>query len=194
VRVVLLGPPGAGKGTQAARICQVRGMKHLSTGDLLRAAVAAGTATGKRAKGYMDRGELVPDEVVFALLAAELQGDGAAKGFLLDGFPRNVAQARTLDAFLAKPELGARGIERVVHLRLADEEIVKRLLQRGRPDDTEPVIRNRLRVYRAETEPLIQHYEAQGLLTTIEATGTMDQVAVRLARALSAGPVPGRTG
>jgi adenylate kinase len=181
VRAVLLGPPGAGKGTQAVRVCRARGLKHLSTGDLLRAAVSAGSETGTRAKGYMDRGELVPDDVVFALLAVELEGNGAAHGFLLDGFPRNVAQAKTLDE-----ELGKEGIERVVHLKLDDEEIVRRLLQRGRPDDTEPVIRNRLRVYRAETAPLIRHYEDKGLLTTIDATGSVDQVAERLARALPA--------
>jgi adenylate kinase len=180
VRLVLLGPPGAGKGTQAVRLCRTLGIKHLSTGDLLRAAVAAGTETGKRAKGYMDRGELVPDDVVFALLSAELKGDSAAKGFLLDGFPRNVAQAKTLEK-----ELGKRGIERVVHLKLEDEDIVQRLLKRGRPDDKEPIIRNRLRVYRAETAPLIRHYEAQGLLSTIDATGSMDDVAARLARALA---------
>jgi adenylate kinase len=181
VRAVLLGPPGAGKGTQAIRLCKAQGLKHLSTGDLLRAAVAAGTETGKRAKSFMDRGELVPDDVVFALLKAELAGEGAKKGFLLDGFPRNVAQAETL----AK-SLGKAGIQKVVHLKLEDEEIVRRLLQRGRPDDNEPVIRNRLRVYRAETAPLIRHYEGLGLLATIDASGTMDQVADRLARALPA--------
>lgn len=180
MRAVLLGPPGAGKGTQAVGVCAAHGLRHLSTGDLLRAAVKAGTETGKRAKGYMDRGELVPDEVVFALLREELRTPAAAKGFVLDGFPRNVAQAKTLDQ-----ELGARGIERVVHLKLDDDEIVRRLLQRGRPDDTEPVIRNRLRVYRAETAPLIRHYEERGLLATIDASGTQAQVAERLAGALA---------
>lgn len=181
MRAILLGPPGAGKGTQAVRVCAAHGLRHLSTGDLLRAAVKAGTPTGRRAQGFMDRGELVPDDVVFALLRAELTAPAAARGFLLDGFPRNVAQARTLDG-----ALGAAGIERVVHLRLDDEEIVRRLLQRGRPDDTEPVIRNRLRVYREETAPLIRHYEERRLLTTIDASGTVDQVADRLAGALAA--------
>lgn len=179
MRLVLLGPPGAGKGTQAARLCQARGLLHLSTGDLLRAAVQAGTATGLRAKGFMDRGELVPDEVVFALLSEQLRSPAAGSGFLLDGFPRNVAQARTLEG-----ELGARGLTRVVHLRLDDAEIVRRLLKRGRPDDGEAVIRNRLKVYHAETAPLIQHYDRQGLLVTIDADGTVDDVARRLSAAI----------
>ena len=180
MRAVLLGPPGAGKGTQAVRVCAARGLRHLSTGDLLRAAVKAGSETGRKAAGLMERGELVPDEVVFALLGAELRTPAAAKGFLLDGFPRNVAQARTLDQ-----ELGAQGIERVVHLKLEDDEVVRRLLKRGRPDDTEPVIRNRLRVYREETAPLIRHYTDRGLLATIDASGSQDTVAQRLSLALA---------
>lgn len=179
MRLVLLGPPGAGKGTQAARLCQARGLLHLSTGDLLRAAVKAGTETGKRAQAYMDRGALVPDDVVFALLAEQLRSPAAKAGFLLDGFPRNVAQARTLER-----ELGTRGLQRVVHLRLSDAEIVQRLLKRGRPDDTEPVIRNRLKVYHEETAPLIQHYERQGLLVTIEADASVEDVAKRLLAAI----------
>jgi adenylate kinase len=185
VRAVLLGPPGAGKGTQAVGVCAARKLRHLSTGDLLRAAVKAGSETGRKAKGFMDRGELVPDEVVFALLREELRTPAAARGFLLDGFPRNVAQARTLDQ-----ELGAQGIERVVHLKLDDDEVVRRLLQRGRPDDTEPVIRNRLRVYREETAPLIRHYSDRGLLATIDAFGTQEAVAGRLASALASTPAP----
>ena len=179
MRLVLLGPPGAGKGTQAVALCKAKGLLHLSTGDLLRAAVAAGTEVGRRAKSFMDKGELVPDEVVFALLREKLHGPEASRGFLLDGFPRNVAQARTLEK-----ELGARGLTRVVHLRLDDEEVVQRLKKRGRPDDTEPVIRNRLKVYRAETQPLIQLYERQGLLVTIHADGSVDDVAKRLNAAL----------
>jgi adenylate kinase len=180
VRLVLLGPPGAGKGTQAVRLCQAHGLLHLSTGDLLRAAVKAGTPTGKQARGYMDRGELVPDAVVFDLLREQLRSPAASSGFLLDGFPRNVAQAEALDR-----ELGDHGVERVVHLKLEDEEIVRRLLGRGRPDDTEPVIRNRLKVYRAETAPLISHYEARRLLVTIDARGSVDEVAARLTASLA---------
>jgi adenylate kinase len=178
-RGVLLGPPGSGKGTQAVRVCQARGLLHLSTGDLLRAAVKDGTALGRKAQGFMDRGELVPDELVFALLRERLRSPAAGRGFLLDGFPRNVAQAHTLDG-----ELGQAGLTQVVHMRLEDEEIVRRLLGRGRPDDTEPVIRNRLRVYRAETTPLIELYDRRGLLITIDARGTVDEVAGRLDAAL----------
>jgi adenylate kinase len=181
VRVVLLGPPGAGKGTQAARLSSDRGWIHLSTGDLLRAAVKEGTETGRRAKSFMDRGALVPDDVVLALLRDRLRTAPKGAGFLLDGFPRNVAQARALDQ-----DLGPAGIGCVLHLRLDDEEVVRRLLGRGRPDDTEPVIRNRLEVYRAETAPLIRHYEEKGLLRTVDARGTVDQVYALLQSALAA--------
>jgi adenylate kinase len=180
VRVVLLGPPGAGKGTQAARICRDRGLVHLSTGDLLRAAVSAGTETGRRAKSFMDRGALVPDEVVLALLAERLATPEVRKaGFLLDGYPRNLAQARTLEQqFPDQP------VEAVVHLRLEDDEIVRRLLLRGRPDDTEPVIRKRLEVYRAETSPLIEHYRKRSVLRAVDARGTVEEIQDRVAKAL----------
>jgi adenylate kinase len=184
VRAVLLGPPGCGKGTQATRACHARGLLHLSTGDLLRAAVRDGTPLGLKAQGFMDRGELVPDDLVFALLRERLRSPAAAPGFLLDGFPRNVAQAGTLDLAL--------GITRVVHMRLDDEEVVRRLLGRGRPDDTEPVIRNRLKVYRAETAPLIDFYDRRGLLVTIDAHGTLEAVASRLDSVLFGTPAPGR--
>ena len=180
MRLILLGPPGAGKGTQAARICEAHGLVHLSTGDLLRAAVGAGTDLGKEAKSYMDAGNLVPDSLVLALVRERLEQPDATGGFLLDGFPRNVTQAEALDA-----DLGSNGVEQVVHMKLDDEEIVTRLLARGRADDTEEVIRNRLEVYRAETAPLIAHYEAKGMLTTIDALGTMDEVFDRIAVALA---------
>lgn len=179
MRLILLGPPGAGKGTQAARVCEANGLIHLSTGDLLRAAVGAGTALGLEAKSFMDAGNLVPDTLVLALVRERLEQPDAAGGFLLDGFPRNVVQAEALAA-----DLGANGVEKVVHMKLDDDEIVTRLLARGRADDTEEVIRNRLEVYRAETAPLIAHYEAQGVLTTINALGSMDEVFDRIAGAL----------
>ena len=179
MRLILLGPPGAGKGTQAARVCEAHDLVHLSTGDLLRAAVGAGTPLGQEAKSFMDAGNLVPDRLVLALVRERLEQDDAAGGFLLDGFPRNVAQAEALAS-----DLGEQGIEAVVHMKLDDEEIVQRLLARGRADDREDVIRNRLAVYRDETAPLIAHYEAEGLLRTIDANGTMDEVFDRIQGAL----------
>jgi adenylate kinase len=132
MQAILLGPPGAGKGTQAELLCRARSLLHLSTGDLLRSAVAEGTTLGLEAKGYMDRGELVPDDLVIALLSERLAARDEAEGFLLDGFPRNVNQAEALGK---KLEEGA--IDHVVYLSLDDDEILQRLLQRGRRDDTE---------------------------------------------------------
>ncbi len=179
-RLVLLGPPGAGKGTQAVRIAAARGLVHLSTGDLLRSAVADESELGLRAKGCMDAGELVPDELVCALVAQRLGHEDAQGGFLLDGFPRNVTQAEALAA-----EIGADAIDCVVHMRLEDEEIVGRLLKRGRADDTEEVILNRLRVYREETAPLIAYYDRLGVLCTVEAHGAVDEIYARMSEAIS---------
>jgi adenylate kinase len=181
MRAILLGPPGAGKGTQAERLCRTHELVHLSTGDLLRDAVSRKTSLGLEARAFMDRGELVPDRLVLDLLQERLRAAPAGAGFLLDGFPRNVAQAEALDAVL-----GRSGVDHVVHLHLDDEEILRRLLKRGRRDDTEEVIRNRLRVYRAETEPLVAHYRARGLLRTIDATGSVEDVTDRIEEALAA--------
>ena len=178
-RLVLLGPPGAGKGTQAVRICEARGLQHLSTGELLRAAVDAGTELGLEAKGFMDAGNLVPDQLVSDLVAERLRGLGEDAGYLLDGFPRNVGQA----AALAEQPRGV--LDGVLYIRLEREEILQRLLGRGRSDDTEEVINNRLDVYARETSPLVEHYEGQGLLKTIDGLGTMDEVASRIKNALS---------
>ena len=180
MKLVLLGPPGAGKGTQAERICASRSLIHVSTGDLLREAVKAGTELGVEAKGYMDRGELVPDELVLSLLEERIGREDAAAGYLLDGFPRNTAQAEALEA-----RIGKDGVDAVVHMRLDDDEIVRRLLARGRADDSEPVIRNRLKVYADETAPLIRFFEERGMLTTVDALGTMDEVFARIEEALS---------
>jgi adenylate kinase len=154
---------------------------HLSTGDLLRAAVAEGTPLGQAARRHMDKGELVPDHLVIALLRSRLAGAGAYAGFLLDGFPRTVAQAEALEA-----DLGDEGVEHVVHLELDDEEILRRLLQRGRKDDTADVVRKRLAVYRAETRPLVAWYADRGLLRTVDARGTVEEVEDRIAAALPA--------
>ncbi len=171
LHVVLLGPPGCGKGTQAERLKTREGLLHLSTGDLLRSAVAARTPLGLKAKPLMDAGKLVPDEIVIGLVRERIAGPESAKGFLLDGFPRTIPQADALDAVL-----GAHGIDVVVHYVLGDDEIVRRGLGRGRADDTEPVLRERLRVYRAQTEPLVARYRKAGLLVDVDASGSMDDV------------------
>ncbi len=179
-------------GTQAERLCARRGWAHVSTGDLLRAAVAAGSRLGLEARGYMDRGELVPDSLVLALvrerLATPAGSAGGGGGFLLDGFPRNASQAKALDQVLADLDgtQGNTGVHCVVHMRLDDDEIVRRLLARGRKDDTEDVIRNRLKVYRNETAPLISHYESLGVLRTVRADGSLDEVEARIRDALDA--------
>ncbi len=179
MHVILLGPPGAGKGTQAERIVAEHGLVHLSTGDLLRGAVEAQSELGKEAQGYMSKGELVPDRLVSALVAEKLKTLDEAQGFLLDGFPRNEGQASDLAG-----EPRGRDIDHVIHLRLDDDEIVRRLLLRGRDDDTEEVIRNRLGVYERETSPLVALYEGKGLLRPIDATGTIEEIAERIRKVL----------
>ena len=178
-RLLFLGPPGAGKGTQAQRLAESQGLLHLSTGDLLRAEVAAGTALGQEAEAVMARGELVSDALVLAIVRSRLEGHGG--GWLLDGFPRNVAQADALASLLE--ELGQQ-IERVVLMELDDGVLVQRLLSRGRADDNEAVIRNRLEVYRQQTEPLIAYYRERGLLAPVEAAGSVEAIADRIAALL----------
>lgn len=179
MRLILLGPPGAGKGTQAERICASHGLLHLSTGELLRAAVKDGTELGAKAKGFMDAGELVPDDLVSDLVAERLRGLADDAGFLLDGFPRNDGQAAALEK-----EPKGRAIDCVVYIRLERDEILERLLGRGRSDDTEDVINNRLDVYARETAPLIEHYEAKGILEKVDGLGTIDEVFGRIQEAL----------
>src|SRR5262249_52823165 len=187
VRIVLLGPPGCGKGTQAARLVAREGIVHLSTGDLLRAAVAAGAEPGARPGPRMDAGGARPPRPRSRLVRERIAEPDAAKGFLLDGFPRTVPQADALDEVL-----GAKGLDAVVYYVLGDEEIVRRSLGRGRSDDTEPVVRERLRVYRAQTEPLVARYRKGGLLEEIDASGTME--AVEAATRSAVGPPAGQRG
>jgi len=167
MRVVFLGPPGAGKGTQAKHLADDEGIVHLSTGDMLRGAVARETPTGLVAKSFMDKGELVPDGVVDTLVAERLDVRDAKGGFILDGYPRNTAQAKVLSKALADRSAP---LSRVLYLDVPDDVLVKRLLSRGqgRADDTEDVIRERLRVYNEHTAPLVQHYGGQGLLRKID--------------------------
>jgi len=179
-RLLFLGPPGAGKGTQAQRLASSHQLLHLSTGDLLRAEVQAGSELGREAEAVMARGELVSDALVLAIVRSRLVAHSG--GWLLDGFPRNLAQAEALDGLLA--ELG-QGIELVVLMELDDAVLLQRLLARGRSDDNEAVIRHRLEVYRQQTEPLIAYYRERQLLAPVEAAGTVEEIGARIAQVLA---------
>jgi len=182
IKVVFLGPPGAGKGTQALKIAEKFGVPHISTGDILRAAVKEGTELGKLAKSYMDKGELVPDEVIIGIIKERLsQPDVKERGFILDGFPRTLKQAEALDQMLKELSMP---LDRVIYLNVDDEEIVKRLLARGRADDTEEIIRNRLKVYRDQTAPLINYYREKGLLVEIYGVGEIEEITKKIEQAL----------
>ncbi len=179
MRIVLLGPPGAGKGTQAVQLADKLGVPQISTGDLFRSNISAGTELGVEAKRYLDAGDLVPATLTNALVDDRLDAADAAEGFILDGFPRSVEQAKALDEMLAR-----RGVklDAVIEFRVPDDELVERLKGRGRADDTEDVIRNRMKVYQAETAPLLDYY-ADGL-KTVDAVGAVDEVFARALRAL----------
>ena len=179
-RLLFLGPPGAGKGTQAQRLASSHQLLHLSTGDLLRAEVQAGSELGREAEAVMARGELVSDALVLAIVRSRLVAHSG--GWLLDGFPRNLAQAEALDGLLS--ELG-QGIELVVLMELDDAILLQRLLARGRSDDNEAVIRHRLAVYRQQTAPLIEYYSGLGLLQPVEASGTIEEIGTRIEGLLS---------
>ena len=185
-RLLLLGPPGAGKGTQAERLVTTLRIPQISTGDMLRTAVKAGTTIGREAKSYMDRGDLVPDSVVIGVAEERLQQTDAKQGFILDGFPRTAPQAAALDALLAK--LGVR-LECCIALQVDEDELVKRLLRRaeieGRSDDNETTIRNRMQVYRQQTQPLIDHYRDLGVLAFVAGNGSIDEVAARIEGAIA---------
>ena len=180
-RLLLMGPPGSGKGTQAAIVAARLGISAISTGDIFRANVAGGTPLGVEAKKYISRGEYVPDSVTNAMVAARLARPDAATGFILDGYPRTEAQVDFLDGVLA--EQGAK-LDRVITLVVEVEEVVKRLLRRadaeGRSDDTEEVIRHRLKLFAEQTAPLAEIYEDRGLLTRVDGLGPVADVATRM--------------
>jgi adenylate kinase len=181
VRLLLVGPPGAGKGTQAVRLAERLDVPHISSGDLFRANLQPGAETpiGLEAKRYIDAGDLVPDSVTIAMMRDRLAEEDAVKGFVLDGFPRNLSQANSLDQLLAER---SEDIDTVVELKVPEDELVRRLLGRGRTDDTEDVIRRRQQVYRDETAPLLEHYSDR--LVTINAVGAVEEITDRVSDAL----------
>jgi adenylate kinase len=185
LNILLLGPQGSGKGTQAKRISAEYGIPHVSTGDMLREAIAAGTELGLRVRPILDRGELVPDDMMVSLIRERLSLEDTANGFVLDGFPRTVAQAEALDAMLRET---GRELTIVFELQLSDEACMKRLLRRaqleGRSDDTPEAIRTRLERYHRETEPVIEHYRATGNLVGIHADRSISEVFSEIQEAL----------
>ncbi len=185
MRIVLLGPPGSGKGTQAAILVKKMGVPHISTGDLLRAAVRDGTELGRKAKAFMDEGALVPDELMLGLIAERLEADDVAKGFILDGYPRNLSQAKALDEVL---ERIGQPLDLALAIAVDTEQIVQRLARRaeeeGRSDDTEEVVRNRLEVYAEKTAPVSGFYREQGKLQEVDGMGSIEAVNDRLVTAL----------
>ena len=191
MRIVLLGPPGSGKGTQAALLKEQLQIPHISTGALLRNAAKLGTELGLQAKALSDKGELVPDDVMSGLLEERLSEADVANGFILDGYPRNLAQAKSLDILLARIEQPA---EEAVLIDIDAEQIVKRIARRaqeeGRTDDNEETVRNRLRVYAEQTEPVADFYEEQGLLTRVLGDGTVQEIFQRILSILNLGNVP----
>ncbi len=212
MRIVLLGAPGAGKGTQAKKLIEKYGLPQISTGDLLRAAVAAGTPLGKEAKSYMDKGELVPDSVVLGMVEERLGQDDCKKGYILDGFPRNTLQAEALDKMLASLNMP---LTAALSVDVPFEDLMKRLTGRRtckacgqmyniyfkapakegvcdkcsgelfqRDDDKEATIKKRLEVYTAQTEPLIGYYRNKGILKTVSGTGSIDEIFKKVTEAL----------
>ncbi|MUL48573.1 adenylate kinase [Mycobacterium sp. CBMA293] len=179
MRMVLLGPPGAGKGTQAEKLAEKFGIPQISTGDLFRSNISKGTPLGVEAKKYLDAGDLVPAELTNALVDDRLDADDTAAGFILDGFPRSVEQAVALREMLAKRNLK---LDAVLEFRVSESELLTRLKSRGRADDTEEIILNRMKVYRDETAPLLDYYQDE--LVSVDAVGGLDEVFSRALQAL----------
>lgn len=187
LNLVLFGPPGAGKGTQAEFLIQTFGLIHLSTGDLLRSEIAAGTELGKKANEFMAKGELVPDEVVIGMIKSKLESNPEAKGFIFDGFPRTVDQAKALDKLL---EENGTPMSAMLCLEVEKEELISRLLSRGKvsgrvDDQNQKVIENRIKVYREKTEPIIEYFRPQNKHYGINGMGSIDEIAGRISKVVS---------
>jgi adenylate kinase len=181
MRLIMLGPPGAGKGTQSQLLVQHLKIPHLSTGEMLRAAIAQGTAIGLHAKRYIDQGQLVPDDTVLQLVSQRLEQPDAQTGWLLDGFPRRVSQAEALDEMLARRQTP---IDGVIDLHVDENELIERMVARGRSDDKPEVIRERMATYHRQTTPLTDYYAERQLLESVEAMGTVEDVFSRLLEAV----------
>ncbi len=180
MRLVILGPPGAGKGTQAEMISESLGIPHVSTGDLFRANISEGTSIGLEAKRYLDAGDLVPSQITVDMVKARVQEPDATNGFILDGFPRSTEQADALTEILSE---SGTSLDAVLSFVVDEDVVVERMLARGRADDTEDVIRNRMQVYVKETSPLLDYYGDQ--VTVIDAVGDVGEVHQRVLRALN---------
>ncbi|MGH8923064.1 MAG: adenylate kinase [Acidimicrobiia bacterium] len=181
MRLLFVGPPGAGKGTQAALVASRLGVPHVSTGEMFRDHVASGTDLGRQVQALMELGAYVPDELTVAMLAERMRSPDTAKGFILDGFPRTIGQVKSLDGLL-----GPNGLDRVVLFEVDEERLVERMLSRGRADDSEETIRSRFKVYEEQTKPLVELYRSRDLLVTVDGEDAVDEVTDRVLKALEA--------
>jgi adenylate kinase len=179
VKLLFIGPPGAGKGTQAGRVAERLGIPHISTGEMFRDHVARDTELGRKVEAIMAAGDYVPDEVTVAMLSERIAQDDAADGYILDGFPRTEAQVSSLDGLI-----GENGLDRVVVFEVDEGELTDRMLSRGRADDTEETIRNRFKVYIEQTQPLLDIYESRGLTVSVNGLGEIEEVTERVLQVL----------
>jgi adenylate kinase len=191
MRIVILGAPGSGKGTQAAMLVEHMGIPHISTGALLRNAAKKGTELGLKAKAITDKGDLLPDDIMSGIVEERLSREDVADGFILDGYPRNVAQAKALDEMLERLQ---KPVQEAIHIDVDPEQIIKRIAKRakeeGRSDDAEKTVRNRMRIYAEQTAPVADYYEERGLLTQVLGDGNKDEILQRILSALNINSQP----